>query len=182
MGHARYLLTASLVLPLAFASPSQSSRGTHRASGIAVADGETNVQSTPEELRFVELTNRERTARHLRQLTIDPLLVAVARRHSQEMMDRNYFDHQSPTPGYRTPLDRYLKGLGHRPDYACVGENLFYCSVGDVERGHQAFMHSPAHRENVLYPQFEKMGVGIQRNAKGEFWVTEMFLGSGSGK
>src|SRR5438045_9292766 len=121
MGLARYLLTASLVLPLAFAGPSHSSHARHRASGIAVADSETSAQCTPEEMRFVELTNRERAARHLRQLTVDPLLVIVARRHSQEMMEKNYFDHQSPTPGIRTPMDRYLKGLGHRPEYAVVG-------------------------------------------------------------
>jgi len=181
MGPARSLLIVSLVLPLAIAGPLHPSKRQHPAIGIAAADSEPTAQSTPDELKFVELANRERAVRHLRQLTVDPLLVDVARRHSQEMMQKNYFDHRSPTPGIRTPMDRYLKGLGHRPEYACVGENLFYCSVGDVERGHQAFMNSPAHRENLLYPQFEKIGVGIQRNAKGEFWVTEMFL-SGSGK
>jgi uncharacterized protein YkwD len=136
------------------------------------------LSCTPEEIRFVELANKERAKRSLRQLALDPLLVAVARQHSQEMMEKSYFDHYSPTPGFRTPMDRYLKGLGFRPTYACVGENLFYCSVIDVERGHQAFMNSPAHRENVLFAQYEKIGVGIQRNNKGEFWVTEMFLSS----
>ena len=63
-------------------------------------------------------------------------------------------------------MERYLKGLGARPNYACVGENLFYCSVVDVERGHQAFMNSPAHRENVLFPAFDRIGVGICRNSR----------------
>jgi uncharacterized protein YkwD len=153
--------------------------GNHRDRGNpapAGVEAEKSAASTPEELRFVELTNKERTQRNLRQLVIDPLLITVARQHSQEMMERNYFNHFSPTPGIKTPMDRYLKGLGFRPSYACVGENLFYCSVADVERGHQAFMNSPSHRENVLYPQYERIGVGVQHNAKGEFWVTEMFL------
>lgn len=131
---------------------------------------------TEEEIRFVEMVNRERARRGLSQLSIDPLLIAVAREHSAEMRDKNYFNHTSPTPGIKTPLDRYLKATSRRPPYACVGENLFYCSVTDVDRGHVAFMNSPTHRENVLFPRFEKIGVGIVKNEKGEFWVTQMYL------
>jgi len=32
-----------------------------------------------------------------------------------------------------------------------------------------------------LFPRFEKMGVGIQKNARGEFWVTEMYLTNSPG-
>src|SRR5207244_1673179 len=58
---------------------------------------------TGEELRFLDLLNRERAARHLTELKPDPLLVEVARQHSREMCEKNYFDHLSPTPGRRTP-------------------------------------------------------------------------------
>jgi len=133
------------------------------------------VQPTAEELRFLELTNQERTRRGMNPLQWDPTLTFVARQHSTEMRDKAYFNHQSPTSGIRTPMDRYLKVVA-RPAYACVGENLFYCSLVDVQRGHNAFMASPTHRENILFPRFEKMGVGIVKNEKGEFWVTEMFL------
>jgi uncharacterized protein YkwD len=166
------LLAAGTVL----AGPTLGNRRDRGSPPPAAAEAEKSPLSTSEELRFVELANKERAQRNLRQLAIDPLLITVARQHSQEMMEKNYFNHFSPTPGIKTPMDRYLKGLGFRPAYACVGENLFYCSVTDVERGHQAFMNSPAHRENLLYPQYERIGVGIQHNAKGEFWVTEMFL------
>lgn len=148
----------------------------HAARAARPDTERTAVESTSEELRFVDLANRERVGRGLKPLTIDPMLIVVAREHSREMMEKNYFDHNSPTPGIKTPMDRYLKELGFRPRYACVGENLYYCTIADVERGHQAFMNSASHRENLLYPRFEKMGVGIQRNHKGEFWVTEMFL------
>jgi uncharacterized protein YkwD len=115
--------------------------------------------------------------RGLSRLEIDPLLITVARRHSAEMRDRKYFDHNSPTVGIHTPMDRYRIAVRSLPnDYACVGENLFYCSVMDVQRGHNAFMTSPAHRENVLYSRFEKIGVGIVRGPGGQFWVTQMFL------
>jgi uncharacterized protein YkwD len=131
---------------------------------------------TDEEWRFLELLNRERAARHLVELKPNPLLVAVAREHSREMSEKNYFDHVSPTSACRTPMDRYLRALHHRPAHACVGENLFYCSIVDVERGHRAFMNSPSHRANLLYAPFRQGGVGIYKSDTGEFWVTEMFL------
>src|SRR5439155_26982967 len=148
------LLAAGIVL----AGPTLGNRRDRGSAAPAAAEAEKAPACTSEELRFVELTNKERTQRSLRQLVIDPLLITVARQHSLEMMEKNYFNHFSPTPGLKTPMDRYLKGLGFRPGYACVGENLFYCSVSDVERGHQAFMNSPSHRENVLYPQYERIG------------------------
>lgn len=131
---------------------------------------------TAEERRFVELCNEERKKRGLSQLTIDPLLIEVAREHSREMLEKAYFNHNSPTTAIKTPMDRYLKAVHVRPEYACVGENLFYCSIVDVNRGHNAFMNSPTHRENVLFPRYEKIGVGIVKNERGEFWVTQMFL------
>jgi uncharacterized protein YkwD len=131
---------------------------------------------TADEQRFLALVNRERAERHLIELKPDPMLVAIAREHSREMYEKNYFDHISPTPGLRTPMDRYLRAVPHRPPHACVGENLFYCSVVDVERGHRALMNSPEHRENILYPPFRRGGIGIYKSDSGEFWVTEMFL------
>jgi uncharacterized protein YkwD len=131
---------------------------------------------TADELRYLELTNKERAARGLSQLVIDPLLVDVGRAHSREMSDKAYFSHTSPTTALKTPLDRYLAAEPHRPSWALVGENLFYCSIVDVERGHVAFMNSKGHRANILEPRYERMGVGIYVNPRGEFYVTEMFL------
>ncbi len=140
------------------------------------ADAELDAPSTSEELAFLALVNKERAARNMRELTLDPLLVRVGRLHSREMAEKNYFDHKSPTPDQRTPMDRYLKQLGKRPGYACVGENLYYCVAVNIQRGHDALMNSPTHRENILFEPFRQMGVGIYKNAKGEFWVTQMFL------
>lgn len=140
------------------------------------SDARSGIQLTHDEQRFLDLINRERLSRSLCELKLDALLVAVAREHSREMCDKNYFDHQSPTPGLRTPMDRYLHAMPKRPPYACVGENLFYCSIVDVERGHHALMTSPGHRANILFPRFRQCGVGIYKSERGEFWVTEMFL------
>lgn len=130
----------------------------------------------PEEARFVDLTNADRMNARLNPLTVDPVLVAAAREHSREMCEKNYFSHDSPTPSTHTPMMRYLEELGARPQYAMVGENLFYCSTVDVNRGEYAFMHSPPHRENILNPRFDSIGIGVWKGDDGSFWVTEMFL------
>jgi len=155
----------------------------------------TPVQTAPpspdalaaEEQEFVERVNVERTERGLNALTVDPLLVRTARAHSREMCARAYFDHQSPTPGLTTPMDRYLNGLhdggGSTPESLLVGENIYYCSVFNdiynVDYGHRALMNSPGHRANILEKRFTKIGLGVYRNAQGEFWVTQMFSRDG---
>lgn len=138
-----------------------------------VPDG---VVMTQEEIRFVELVNKERASRGLPQLTIDPVLIQVAREHSREMGEKHYFSHHSPTPKMRTPLDRYLAGAKRRPSWALVGENLFYCSIVDVNRGHTALMNSEGHRANILESRYERIGVGAYVTPDGQFYVTQMFL------
>ena len=149
---------------LAYAAPAQKP---------ASAD---NIVMTQEEFRFVDLVNKERASRGLSQLVIDPMLVQVARGHSEEMAEKNYFSHASPTPAIKTPLDRYLAVEKHRPSWALVGENLFYCSLVDVDRGHMALMNSKGHRDNILESRFERIGVGAFIDHKGQFYVTESFL------
>jgi uncharacterized protein YkwD len=142
------------------------------------------VVMTAEEREFVERVNAARADQHASVLTIDPLLVRVARDHSREMYERHYFDHESPTAGLESPMDRYLAGLHQDgippPPYILVGENLFYCSSStngySVAYAHHAFMSSEGHRENILEPRFAKIGVGVYRDERGEVWVTEVFL------
>lgn len=136
-----------------------------------------------QELSFVALINAERAQRGLSALALDPMLTETARAHSEEMCSADYFDHHSPTPGIGSPMDRYLSAsrqLGlPQPEYLLVGENIFYCSVYNdiynVDYAHRALMASPGHRANILESRFAKIGVGVFRNSKGEFWVTEMF-------
>ena len=138
---------------------------------------------SPEEQEFIGKVNAERTSRGLNALTVDALLVHTARAHSHEMCSRDYFDHHSPTPGLETPMDRYLKGLhdagSATPESLLIGENIYYCSVSNdiynVDYGHRALMNSPGHRANILEKRFTKIGLGVYRDARGEFWVTEMF-------
>ncbi|MBP6964845.1 MAG: hypothetical protein KBC96_10615 [Armatimonadetes bacterium] len=130
---------------------------------------------TAREREFVAFVNMEREERGLNRLTADPMLVKVARAHSREMGDMEYFSHTSPTKGLKSPLDRYL-AMASRPSWALVGENLFYCSIVDVERGHKALMNSEGHRANILEDRYERIGVGEYITEDGRYYVTQMFL------
>lgn len=134
------------------------------------------MQLADEEQRFIDLINSERYARGLNTLALDPTLVETAREHSKEMCDKDYFDHYSPTPEKRTARERFLLKTDKRPIWALIGENLFYCSITDVNRGHTCLMESPGHRENILNSKFDRVGVGVYKSEDGQFWVTEMFL------
>lgn len=142
------------------------------------------IKLSPDEAALLADINEDRVSRGLSVLEPDPGLTAIARAHSEDMCRRNYFDHMAPPPGPQSPMDRYLASLDQRPDYAMVGENIYYRSVTDglvqsATEANDAFMLSSGHRANILQPLYTKVGVGIYRNPDtGEFWVTEMFLRS----
>lgn len=106
------------------------------------------------ERQLFELVNQERVARGLRPLQVDPRLVPVARAHAEEMFRLKYFGHVSPVTG--TPFDR-LALVQIR--YQRAGENLAYAQ--SVAVAHRGLMESPGHRENILRPEFTRLGVGV---------------------
>ena len=70
------------------------------------------------------------------------------------MFRLKYFGHISPVTG--SPFDR-LKAAGI--EYIRAGENLAYAQ--SVNIAHQGLMNSEAHRENILKPEYTKLGIGV---------------------
>ena len=110
------------------------------------------------EARMLDLLNEERTSRGLKPLRLDATIVPVARAHSRDMFERSYFAHQSPDG--LTPFDRMRRG---NVRFRVVGENLAFAS--SVERAHDGLMKSPGHRENILRPEFGRVGIGAVRGS-----------------
>ena len=140
-----------------------------------------DARLTKLELAMMEMVNAERAKERLNALQWNDDLSAVARAHSAEMRDKNYFSHESPTPGIITHLDRY-RAAGHEAPRV-IAENIFRAwgspkqvSLGDVQAGHDALMQSPGHRANILFRDVTQIGIGIATNAKGDIWITQMFL------
>jgi uncharacterized protein YkwD len=109
------------------------------------------------EQRMLDLVNGERSHAGLRPLVGDDRLRQVARAHSLEMFQLNYFSHTSPTSG--SPFDR-MRTAGIV--FLVAGENLAYAP--DVEIAHQGLMNSPGHRANILRPEFGRVGIGVIRS------------------
>lgn len=132
-------------------------------------DTSTNADSVSAyEKKVVELVNAERAKYGLSALTLNTELSAVARAKSQDMKDKNYFSHTSPT--YGSPFDM-MKSFGIK--YKTAGENIAmgYRTPEAVVNG---WMNSSGHRANILNSSFKEIGVGYVAN--GNYW-TQMFIG-----
>jgi uncharacterized protein YkwD len=112
---------------------------------------------TPQNLE--NLINSERVADGLIPLKINDRLDSAATAKSTDMVSRNYFEHYAFG---LTPWDFIIKA-GY--NYLYAGENLamdFNTAEGTVS----AWMNSPAHRSNILNPDYSEMGMGV---VKGEY-------------
>jgi len=125
---------------------------------------------TVEEQQLVYLINQERTKANVQTLTVDNKLVNIARMKSQDMIDNNYFSHQSPT--YGSPFDM-MKAQG--VSYRYAGENI--AGNQSVQSAHTALMNSSGHRANILNPNYKYVGVGVVDGGPYGVMVTEEFTG-----
>lgn len=136
------------------------------------------------EAYLVFLVNSARLQQGLKPLVPDPTLALVARRHSEEMRDLGYFDHDSPTPGMTNCQDRFRAVFGYKP--RCIAENvsrrwgtLYSLREEKILGSHQDLMNSPGHRRNILQESCEWLGVGLAANSNGDYWFTEVFVQTG---
>ena len=121
--------------------------------------------------QVLDLVNAERTKRGISALTLDSNLSSVATKNSQDMVNKNYFDHTSPT--YGSPFDM-MKQFGI--SYRTAGENIAKGQKTPQEVV-TAWMNSEGHRKNILNPNFTNLGVGIAKDSKGTTYWTQMFIG-----
>ena len=120
------------------------------------------------ELEVVRLVNQYRAQYALSPLTENWELSRVARYKSQDMHDRRYFSHTSPT--YGSPFEM-MKAFGL--SYRSAGENIARGQRTPAEVV-TAWMNSSGHRANILNSSFKTIGVGYV--ADGNYW-TQMFIG-----
>ena len=121
--------------------------------------------------QVLDLVNAERTKRGISALTLDSNLSSVATKKSQDMVNKNYFDHTSPT--YGSPFDM-MKQFGI--SYRTAGVNIAKGQKTPQEVV-TAWMNSEGHRKNILNPNFTNLGVGIAKDSKGTTYWTQMFIG-----
>jgi uncharacterized protein YkwD len=177
--------TAAFMLSLAVAASAQER-------------GQPQIDAVILELRIHELINAERTTRKLRPLKVEDRLSELARRHSQDMSKRGFFDHINPDG--KGPTDRARAG-----GYTCrkyvgdviaegLSENIFQNNLynrvifkGDkttyewntteeiAQSTVTGWMASPGHRSNILTPAYQREGIGIYIAPNDQVLITQIF-------
>jgi len=120
-----------------------------------------------QEKQLADMINKERAKKGLKPLQLDAELSKWARTKSQDMVNKNYFAHQSPTYGNVSTM---LKNGGVSFRYA--GENL--AKAGSVSLAHSTLMNSSIHRSNILNSNYTHVGVGIAQKGS-TLYITEIF-------
>lgn len=134
--------------------------------------GDTFAGVADAETILLKLLNIDRAAARLPPLSADAALANIARAHSADMHDHDFFGHVSPSTG--SAADRVRRaGL----EAELVLENLARaCSPGEVEWW---LMKSPGHRSNILNADVTHVGIGIVMEDRGggarDLWVTQLF-------
>lgn len=108
----------------------------------------------------VDLTNVERSDNSAKPLIRSATLDAAAQLKAQDMADKEYFAHYSPTGV--SPW-HWFNQVGYT--YAHAGENLAI-HFTDSSEVVEAWMNSPLHRQNIVNELYTEIGVGT---AKGKY-------------
>lgn len=125
---------------------------------------------TAEEQQMLNLVNTERQKSGLKPLKANLELTKVARVKAKDMIDKGYFDHNSPT--YGSPFDMMEQfGISYRT----AGENL--AGNQTVEKAHTSLMNSDGHRANILNSGYTEVGIGIVDGGPYGKMFVQMFIG-----
>ena len=125
---------------------------------------------TTDEKEVFDLINNQRTQNGLSALKLDTETLRVARIKAQDMVENNYFSHNSPT--YGSPF-QMLNSF--KISYKTAGENI--AGNSSNSSAVTAWMNSSGHRANILNSSFNYTGIGVVKSSKyGKVYV-QMFLG-----
>lgn len=101
-------------------------------------------------------TNQQRGSYGVAALAANPQLSLAAAIKAQDMLDKQYFAHESPTGAGPSDL---AEETGY--DFISVGENLAMGNFKNDEDLVQAWMDSPGHRENILNAAYMEIGIAV---------------------
>lgn len=126
------------------------------------------------ERRAFDEINKQRTAIGLQVLIWSDDAAKIARLHSENMGNFNFFSHQG--------LDGSM--VNERADrlgiskWRAIGENIAFNKgyKNPIEFAVECWMKSSGHRENVLNARWKESGIGIAITADGAYYFTQVFL------
>jgi uncharacterized protein YkwD len=159
-----YVLVSSIVFALV-AAIVLSLGASAAEGGLARQCGGGQISLEAKEYETFVRHNKIRRDRDLPAFCVDPKLTRAAEAHSQDMMDRNYFAHE--TKGSGATFGQRIKREGY--SYRLAGENIAWGpgSLGSPSSIMREWMGSPGHRKNILNKGFREVGIGVAEGAYG---------------
>jgi uncharacterized protein YkwD len=182
------VLTFVLLAVVAVTSPAQNSSKNQGTTAVRLASADSiedlfrprrvenvvaiNVKAV--ELSAFEMLNKKRVDNGFSPLVWSDDLEAVARQHSQNMAEFQFFSHRG--------LDNKL--VSDRADEAgvgrwrAIGENIAFNRGFDdpVSKAVELWLDSPSHRRNLLSAAWKESAVGVAVAEDGSYYFTQVFL------
>ncbi len=168
------LLAGAIIALLAGPTPVQAAAGVTQPNAALESSAVTTrtvflpilAKTTSPEAQLIDLINAERVRRGLDALSVNPVLMQVAEAHSQDMVNRNFFDHINPDG--QGP-DGRLNEAGYA--WSWCGENIGggYATAQAMFTG---WMNSTGHRDNMLFRDYTEIGIGyVTGGHYGHYWT-----------
>lgn len=139
---------------------------TEQSFGLSPAPGKAFTDSY-EKIGFY-LINSIRVRSNLAVLQYDNNMAKVAAMHSQDMIDRSFFNHVNPDG---LDFGGRIHAAGYK--YRLCSENIAKGCPGAIV-AHEGYMNSAGHRDNIL-GNAEFVGIGV-RMGQGSILQTQLFI------
>lgn len=140
------------------------------STGNSWTSGTQTSSMNSDEKEVFDLINKQRTNNGLPALQNDSEVQRIARIKAQDMVDNNYFSHNSPT--YGSPFDM-LKSF--KVSYKTAGENI--AANSSNSSAVTAWMNSSGHKANILNSSFNYTGIGVVSSPRYGKMYVQMFIG-----
>lgn len=154
-------------------SSDNTSSGTTGGSTFTGNSGTSGTQTSSmnsDEKEVFDLINKQRTNNGLPALQNDSEVQRIARIKAQDMVNNNYFSHNSPT--YGSPFDM-MKSF--KVSYKTAGENI--AANSSNSSAVTAWMNSSGHKANILNSSFNYTGIGVVSSPRYGKMYVQMFIG-----
>lgn len=183
-----HILSFGLLAAFAVITPAQNTGKTQDPTAVRLASADSieelfrprrvenvaAVNVSAVERSAFELLNKKRVERGLAALNWSSDLEVVARQHSQNMAEFQFFSHRG--------LDNKL--VSDRADAAgvgrwrAIGENIAFNRGFDdpVGKAVELWLDSPSHRRNLLSDTWKESAVGVAVAEDGSYYFTQVFL------
>jgi uncharacterized protein YkwD len=121
------------------------------------------------ELAILNRVNNYRKSQNLPPLTLDPVISAQAKIHSEEMARAGKIGHE----GFNDRVQSVAKEIVYRSAAENVGYSVGYAQPDAIAV--EDWINSPGHQKNMV-GRYDLTGIGMARNAQGETYFTQIFV------